>query len=73
MQFEKNPGLLHPEVVHSGTFSQKTGLKNFKMDVIETFKGDATLRQISEAVRIERTNKRELINRKKEYRPTVSC
>ena len=27
MQFEKNPGLLHPEVVHSGTFSQKTGLK----------------------------------------------
>ena len=48
-------------------------VKNFKMDVIETFKGDATLRQISEAVRIERTNKRELINRKKEYRPTVSC
>ena len=32
-------------------------VKNFKMDVIETFKGDATLRQISEAVRIERTNK----------------
>ena len=47
-------------------------VKNFKMDVIETFKGDATLRQISEAVRIERTNKRELINRKKEYKPTVS-
>ena len=46
--------------------------KNFQMDVIETFKGDATLRQISEAVRIERAKKETLINRKKEYRPTNS-
>ena len=47
-------------------------IKNFKMDVLETFKGDATLRQISEAVRIERTEKNMLINRKREYRPTSS-
>ena len=46
--------------------------KKFKMDVIETFKYDATLRQITEAVRIERAEKDKLINRKKEYRPTNS-
>lgn len=27
MQYDENPGLLHTEVVHSGTISQKTGLK----------------------------------------------
>ena len=27
MQYDKNPELLQTEVVHSGTFSQKTGLK----------------------------------------------
>ena len=47
-------------------------MKKLKMDVIETFKGDATLRQISEAVGIERTNPEKLINRRKEYLPTTT-
>ena len=41
-----------------------------KMDIIETFKGDALLRQVTEAVRIERANQETLINQRKEYLPT---
>ena len=42
-------------------------IKKFKMDVIETFKGDPLLRQISEAVRINRTDKDKRINKKEEF------
>ena len=42
-------------------------MKNLKMDVIETFKGDPVLRQMSEGVRIERTDPEKIINRRKEY------
>ena len=45
------------------------------MDVIENVKGDATLRQISEAVRIEGINKRADQQEKMSidwHRPTVS-
>ena len=37
------------------------------MDVIETFKNDPLLRQISEAVRISRTDKNQSINKKEEF------
>ena len=47
-------------------------IKKLKMDIIETFKGDALLRQVSEAVRIERTDQERLINRRKEYLPTTT-
>ena len=47
-------------------------MKKLKMDVTETFKGDPTLRQISEAVRIERTDPNRIINRRKEYKPTTT-
>ena len=46
---------------HGGT------TKKFKMDVIETFKRDPLLRQISEAVRINRANKDKNINKKEEF------
>ena len=39
-------------------------VKGFRMDVIDTFKDDAMLRQITEAVRINRTDKKILMNRK---------
>ncbi len=41
-------------------------IKTFKMDVIESFKNDPLLRQVSEATRISRADKRILINRKEE-------
>ena len=47
-------------------------IKNLKMDIIETFKGDALLRQVSEAVRIERADQERLINRRREYLPTAT-
>ena len=47
-------------------------IKKLKMDIIETFKGDALLRQVSEAVRIERSDQERLINRRKEYLPTTT-
>ena len=47
-------------------------IKKLKMNIIETFKGDALLRQVSEAVRIERTDQERLINRRKEYLPTTT-
>ena len=37
------------------------------MDIIETFKGDPLLRQISESVRINRTDKDKRINKKEEF------
>ena len=42
-------------------------IKKFKIDITETFKGDPTLRQISEAVRIEHTDPKKIINKRKEY------
>ena len=40
-------------------------MKNLKMDVIETFKEeDPTLKQISQAVRIELTDPEKIINRR---------
>ena len=45
-------------------------VKEFRMDVLDTFKRDPMLRQVTEAVRISRTKKEELINRKEEYRST---
>ena len=45
-------------------------LKKFKIDVVETFKGDPTLRQINEAVRIERMDPKKMINKRIEYKPT---
>ena len=41
-------------------------IKRFKMDVIESFKNDPLLRQVSEATRISRADKKTLINRKEE-------
>ena len=42
-------------------------LTRFRMDVIETFKQDPLLRQITEAVRINRTDKKKIINKKEEF------
>ena len=42
-------------------------LTSFRMDVIETFKQDPLLRQITEAVRINRTDKNKIINKKEEF------
>ena len=42
-------------------------LTSFRMDVIETFKQDPLLRQITEAVRINRTDKKKIINKKEEF------
>ena len=41
-------------------------IKKVKMDVIESFKNDPLLRQVSEATRINRSNKKTLINKKEE-------
>ena len=54
----------HCEKKHEGQ------IQMFKMDVIETFKGDPLLRQVSEAVRISRTHKDKIMNRKEEYTST---
>ena len=54
----------HCEEKHGGE------IMNFRMDVIDTFKEDPMLRQVTESVRISRTDKNILINRKEEYRPT---
>ena len=45
-------------------------LKKFKINIVETFKGDPTLRQINEAVRIERMDPKKMINKRIEYKPT---
>ena len=45
-------------------------LTSFRMDVIETFKQDPLLRQITEAVRINRTDKNKIINKKEEFGTT---
>jgi hypothetical protein len=45
-------------------------ITSFRMDVIETFKQDPLLRQISEAVRISRTDKNKVINKKEEFGAT---
>ena len=45
-------------------------LKKFKMDVIESFKKDPLLRQVSEATRISRADKTKLINKKEEISST---
>ena len=45
-------------------------VKQFRMDVIDTFKKDPMLRQITESVRISRTDERRLINVKEEYDST---
>ena len=41
--------------------------KKFRMDVVDTFRKDPMLRQVTESVRISRTDSRNLINRKEEY------
>ena len=48
----------------------KGEVKVFRMDVLDTFKRNPMLRQVTEAVRICHTKKEELINRKEEYRST---
>ena len=50
----------HCKEKHSGE------LKKFKMDIIESFKRDPLLRQVSEATRISRADKTKLINKKEE-------
>ena len=45
-------------------------IKKFRMDVIDTFKQDPMLRQVTESVRISHTDKTLLMNRKEEYVPT---
>ena len=45
-------------------------IKQFRMDVVDTFKRDPMLRQITESVRISRTDERRLINAKEEYDST---
>ena len=47
---------------------QKHGgqIQTFKMDVIESFKKEPLLRQVSEATRISRADKKKLINKKEE-------
>ena len=45
-------------------------IKEFRMDVIDTFRKDPMLRQVTEAVRISRTDKKRLINRKEESKST---
>jgi len=42
-------------------------IKTFKMDVIETFRRDPLLRQVTEATRINRTDKKMSINKKEEF------
>ena len=44
--------------------------KKFRMDVVDTFRKDPMLRQVTESVRISRTDSRKLINRKEEYSST---
>ena len=43
-------------------------IKQFKMDISDTFKNDPMLRQVTEAVRIKRTTAQKRINRKEENR-----
>ena len=43
-------------------------IKQFKMDIVDTFKNDPMLRQVTEAVRIRRTAPKKRINRKEENR-----
>ena len=45
-------------------------IKKFRMDVVDTFRSDPMLRQITESVRISRTDERNLINVKEEYDST---
>ena len=45
-------------------------IKQFQMDVVDTFKKDPMLRQVTESVRISRTDRQQLINRKEEYNST---
>ena len=43
-------------------------IKGFRMDIVDTFKNDPMLRQVTEAVRIRRTEPEKRINRKEENR-----
>ena len=43
-------------------------IKGFRMDIVDTFKNDPMLRQVTEAVRIRRTDPEKRINRKEENR-----
>ena len=45
-------------------------IRDFRMDIVDTFKRDPMLRQVTESVRISRTKKEQLINKKEEYRST---
>ena len=51
----------HCRDVHGGE------MKKFRMDIVDTFRKDPMLRQVTESVRISRTDREKLINRKEEY------